>query len=216
MKTIKAWAVFLLALGTFAGVNGQTNSELIPPIVFQDVPLSTCIETLARLENLNCIMSPKLFERPDGTVVEPTVTHTWKNATYQEALAQLLKVNGLVAIEDKTTSITIFARANQTLPQVDAGLLGNDSETNVPVVLQDVPLDIAFHALTRLAKVEVALDPKISNPVDAKGQEVPTPTVSVHWENVTYRQAIIALCKAYDLVIVKDFTTGAVTIKPKD
>ena len=41
-------------------------------------------------------------------------------------------------------------------------------------------------------------------------------TVSIGWQNLTAKQAIDALCEAYDLVIVKDATTGVVSIKHRD
>jgi len=68
--------------------------------------------------------------------------------------------------------------------------------------------------------INLILDPKVSSYVDSND---PTdhkfhnaPSVSIHWNNVTPKQAIVALCENYDLVIVKDSTTGVIRIKPKD
>ena len=84
-------------------------------------------------------------------------------------------------------------------------------------MFQDVPLDIALNTLIRLVDIVVTLDPKVSDYVDPISNELHTqPTVTLHWQNVTARQAIIALCENYDLVIVKDAATGAVRIKPKE
>ncbi len=38
---------------------------------------------------------------------------------------------------------------------------------------------------------------------------------SIHWENLTAKQALIAICQNFDLDIVKDDTTGDIEIKPK-
>jgi hypothetical protein len=43
-----------------------------------------------------------------------------------------------------------------------------------------------------------------------------TPSVSGRWNKVTARQAIVALCVNYDMMIVKDAAGGGVTIKPRD
>jgi hypothetical protein len=79
---------------------------------------------------------------------------------------------------------------------IDANLLGSDTN-DVPITIQfmDMPLD----------KVDPT-DHTVHN----------APLVSLHWENITIRQAIVALCKNYDLVIVKDSATSGARIKPKD
>ncbi|HXE43509.1 MAG TPA: hypothetical protein VN516_10820 [Candidatus Baltobacteraceae bacterium] len=220
MKTIKTWAAFVLIAGTLVGAilqaNGQTDSSA--PIQMESVPLTTAIETLAGLTGTEYILNINLFTTPDGAITEPTVTFLWTNLTYSQALSRLLMEHGLTMVKDTATPVVIITRTNQTVNHVDASLLGSDSETNdlPPIRFQDVPLDIAFHALIQLTKAEVTLDPKLSGHVEANGKMYTPPAVSVRWHTVTAKQAIVTLCEVYDLAIVKDSTSGAITIKPRD
>jgi len=219
MKIIKTLAAFILMLGMFFGATcksyGQT--DVSASIQMENVPLTTAIEALARQAGTNYLLNTHLFTAPDGVISEPNVTFLWTNLTYSQALSRLLKEHGLTMVTDAATPVVIITRTNQTVNHIDASLLGSNSETNdlPPIRFQDVPLDIAFHALIQLVKVEVALDPKLSGHVEANGKMYTPPTVSVRWQNITSRQAIVALCEVYDLVIVKDSATGAILIKPK-
>jgi hypothetical protein len=81
----------------------------------------------------------------------------------------------------------------------------------------DVPLDSVLKSLIKQGHINAVLDPKVSDYVDPTDHTVHNaPLVSLHWENITIKQAIVALCKHYDLVIVKDSATSGACIKPKD
>lgn len=81
----------------------------LPPIVFQDVPLTTAIEALAREADINYLMDPKIgYGQPDehGQIkAEPSVSVRWDNVTYQQALVALLDNYGLELIQDPKTKI---------------------------------------------------------------------------------------------------------------
>lgn len=77
--------------------------------------------------------------------------------------------------------------------------------------MDSVPLGEALKSLIKQGQLNVVLDPKISGVPMAN-----TPSVSGRWNKVTARQAIVALCVNYDLMIVKDAAGGGVTIKPRD
>jgi type II secretory pathway component HofQ len=101
---------------------------------------------------------------------------------------------------------------------VDASLLGSDTnDVAITIQFMDVPLDKVLRSMIKQVHINVVLDPKISDYVDPSDHTVHNaPLVSFRWENITIRQAIVALCKHYDLVIVKDSATGVVHIKPKN
>jgi hypothetical protein len=97
-------------------------------------------------------------------------------------------------------------------------LLGSDTN-DVPITIQfmDMPLDKVLKNMIKQGHINAVLDPKVSDYVDPTDHTVHNaPLVSLHWENITIRQAIVALCKYYDLVIVKDSATSGARIKPKD
>ena len=116
------------------------------------------------------------------------------------------------------------------------------SSTNdiIPLIqFQCVPLDFALANLIRQSAINIALDPRLIdsddtwNFIKTNGLAVinyntnqaneprekwfnPMPVISIRWENLTANQTIVALCQNYDLVIVKDDTTGTVQIKPNE
>jgi len=225
-------ATFAVALfiGVTTTANGQaTNTTpLIPEIHLKDVPITTTIDAFAREAGINYLIDPKLFQLFQKQ--EPSVTVTWTNISIKDALARLLKEHGLVMVEDKFTTIARIASTNSVLNVVDASLLGSDTNnaaslTNglIPMIrFQDVPLDVALQSLIDHDKINVVVDPKVSEHDDLHDYGIISFTVahptmiSIRWENVTARQAVVALCENYDLTIVKDSATGVVSIKPKN
>ena len=70
-------------------------------------------------------------------------------------------------------------------------------EEVIPLVEMDnVPLTDAIRKLARQAHLNILLDPKLSaSPFNSM-------TVSIRWENVTAREALVALLDNYGLVMV--------------
>src|SRR5580698_7426346 len=81
----------------------------IPLIQFQDVPITTAIENLARQAGINYLLDPKIgYGQPDqnGQVKpEPQLSIRWQNITAENALLALLDNYGLQLIVDKKTGI---------------------------------------------------------------------------------------------------------------
>jgi len=81
----------------------------IPLIQFQDVPLTTAIEALARQANINYLLDPKIgFGQPDASgqvKAEPNLSIRWENIPAQHALEALLSNYGLQLVEDTKTKI---------------------------------------------------------------------------------------------------------------
>jgi len=78
-------------------------------------------------------------------------------------------------------------------------------EAVLPIQFQDVPITTAIENLARLAGINYLLDPKIGyGQPDQNGQIKPEPTISVRWENVSPRQALLAVLDNYGLQLVED------------
>ena len=84
---------------------------VIPLIQFQDIPLTTAIENLARQAGLNHIMDPKVpYGQPDpatGKITpQPMINIRWENRTAEQALSALLTVYNLQLVDDPKTKIS--------------------------------------------------------------------------------------------------------------
>jgi hypothetical protein len=209
--------------------NPATNAApLLPLVEFHDVPITTAIENLARQADINYLIDPKLFPATDAgghAIPEPTLTFRLQNVSARVVLNRILQVRNLALIEDPVTRVARITRSDEPAPVVDASLLDmntNDSVfyTNgiIPLIqFADVPLDAALDNLIRQSAVKVALDPRITGAGDPPDSRfIPAPMVNLRWENLTAKQAIIALCQNCDLVLIKDDTTGVIQLKPND
>jgi len=103
------------AAETSAPTNGapattSAADAVIPLIQFQDVPLTTAIDNLARQAGINYILDPKVgYGQPDerGTVkVQPNISIRWENLTAAQALNALIATYGLQLVEDPKTKIS--------------------------------------------------------------------------------------------------------------
>jgi type II secretory pathway component GspD/PulD (secretin) len=92
----------------------------IPLIQFQDVPITTAIENLARQAGINYLLDPKIgYGQPDanGQVKpEPTLSIRWENITAGQALVALLDNYGLQLIEDHRTHIARITTKDPLAP----------------------------------------------------------------------------------------------------
>jgi len=90
-----------------AGTNAAVAAEL--PIQFQDVPITTAIESLARLAGINYLLDPKIgYGQPDqnGQIKpEPTLSIRWEKVTAQQALMALLDNYSLQLVGNPKTGI---------------------------------------------------------------------------------------------------------------
>ena len=109
---------------------------------------------------------------------------------------------------EMTTEATAAEGANETNNASSSAML--------PIQFQDVPITTAIENLARLAGINYLLDPKIGyGQPDQNGQIKPEPTISVRWENVSPRQALLAVLDNYNLQLVEDTKTkiARITIK---
>ena len=85
------------------------SGAVIPLIQFQEVPLTTAIENLARQASLNYILDPKVGYGQVGengqVKTPPNISIRWENLTSQQALLALLNNYGLQVVDDPKTKI---------------------------------------------------------------------------------------------------------------
>jgi type II secretory pathway component GspD/PulD (secretin) len=86
-----------------------TPANIIPLIQFQDVPLTTAIDNLARQASINYILDPKVgYGQPDerGQIkTQPNISIRWENLTAEQALHALITTYGLQLVTDSKTGI---------------------------------------------------------------------------------------------------------------
>jgi type II secretory pathway component GspD/PulD (secretin) len=122
-----------------------------------------------------------------------------------------------------TNQVASPAETNSTASEAT----GSETDTNavaaapvatIPLIqFQDVPITTAIENLARQANINYLLDPKISyGQPDEHGQIKPEPTLSIRWENVTARQALLALLDNYGLQLVQDPKTKVDRITVKE
>lgn len=92
----------------------------IPLIQFQEVPITTAIENLARQANINYLLDPKIaYGQPEANgqiKPEPTLSIRWENITAEHALAALLDNYGLQMVSDNKTKIVRITTKDPTAP----------------------------------------------------------------------------------------------------
>ena len=209
----------------FAGLPSNSaalHTNVEPLIQFSDVPITTAIENLARQEEVNYILTPKVSRQwdgssPAGSVPEPQLSLRFENITCWSALNRLLNIRGLVLIEDPATRVARIAFRGQALPTVDVSLLSkedNSSNSNTDVIIpliqfSNVPLDTALENLSRQCELYIELDPLFYS--DPQNQP---PMLTLRWEKLTAKQALAAICENYDLIVTKNASTGIIQITP--
>lgn len=92
----------------------------IPLIQFQEVPITTAIENLARQANINYLLDPKIaYGQPDANgqiKPEPTLSIRWENITAEHALVALLDNYGLQMMSDSKTRIVRITTKDPAAP----------------------------------------------------------------------------------------------------
>jgi hypothetical protein len=117
-----------------------------------------------------------------------------------------------------------------------SGIYSNDI---IPLIqFQNVPLDDALDKLIQQTGLKIWISSRIigstvtgdfvefdgvvihnqkikdkNSPPDPRF--VPMPNSSPHWTNITAKQALISLCQKFNLIIIKDNSTGLLRIEPE-
>lgn len=200
------------------------TNGLIPQIIFDDVPLTTALENLARLANINYLIDQELCDSweqrgPDPTP-EPVLSLRFEDVTARNAMERILAIRGIALWDDEVTHVTHIIRSDKVLPEVNYRLLGvadgnlvSTNGTLPQIQFSDVPVDVALKELVRLTSLPVKIDPQVQS-VIATDEGRPR-IISLRWQNITPNQVLAALCRNYGLDIVKDAATDEIWIKPR-
>ena len=203
---------------------GETN-QIIPAMPINNVRVTIVINVLAKAANSNYLVQPNLYGSPEDANYpaksEPTVTLKWEQTNASKVLDEVLAAHGLVKQKDAFSTVTFITRTNFALTPVDTNLLVSTSAAaDTPTLFGFTYMQVnrVLQALLVSGNFDIKLDPSL-NPAgdnDPITQKIHMqPMVSLRWKNLTPKQAIVAICEAYGLVIVKDAATGVVTIKPQ-
>jgi type II secretory pathway component GspD/PulD (secretin) len=160
----------------------------IPLIQFQDVPITTAIENLARQAGINYLLDPKIgYGQPDASgqiKTEPTLSIRWENITAYQALLALLDNYGLQLTQDRNTQIARITLKDPTaLPALITRVvqLKYSSVSNMTEAVQSVFTDKRSRVLpdSRTSQlVVVATDPEQAS-VDTLINQLDKPTREV-------------------------------------
>lgn len=138
-------------VATLATTPAPTAAPTIPLIQFQDVPLTTAIDNLARQASINYILDPKVgFGQPDerGQIkAQPNISIRWENLTAEQALNALIGTYGLQLVSDNKTGISRVTVKDPTAAE--------------PLITKVIQLKFASPSNT-VAAVQTIIDPKRS------------------------------------------------------
>jgi hypothetical protein len=198
------------------------DTLLIPLIQFEDVPITTGLDNLARQAGINYLLDPKIgYGVPDNhghIKPEPTLSLRWENVTAKQGFVAICENYNLLIAQNPTTSIVLLrAKDHPVTNFVDVSLLGGDTKVIPVIQFEDVPITTALKNLARQAGIDYLLDHGIGyGREDEHGQIKLEPILSFRWENLAARRAMVALCENYDLIVVEDAATGIITIKSRN
>jgi hypothetical protein len=194
-----------------------------PLLVIDHVPISAVITNLGRQADINLIIDKRLsdwwtMKDNFGRELqhEPIVDIRWTNITARAALLRLLQEHHLTLLDDPVTSIARVTYPGQTLPHIDTSLFGNATNVIPLIWFEDVPQSIAWENLAKQAGMNYILDPRITGLPDQNGRIKPEPVLSFRWENLTARQALIALYENGDWTISRDPASSITLIRAKN
>jgi hypothetical protein len=89
-----------------ASLVGSVTNKAIP-IQFEDVPITTCLESLARLAGINYLLDPKIgYGMPDNNgqiKPEPVLSVRWENITPIQAFVAICENYDLDIVNDAAT-----------------------------------------------------------------------------------------------------------------
>ena len=156
-----------------AAMSSTNRNQLLPLIKFDDVPITTAIENLAREAEINYIVEPNLFPSADSNgnlMEEPFITLRLKNINAKDALDQILNDHELAMVEDTITSVARIVRRDESVYVLDASLLSEETnqlassaKLTIPMIqFQDVPLDVALENLLKQASISYEIDRRIT------------------------------------------------------
>jgi hypothetical protein len=120
----------------------------------------------------------------------------------------------------QVAAAVIVAAGLLAVAQANAQPVSQDKKAPAVIpllVLDDVPLRDAIKNLARQSELNYLLDPNLfGNSIGSGGGRASDPSVSVHWENVTAREALERVLKAHKLKLVDEPATTVARIVGAD
>ena len=171
-----------------AASHQPAGAATIPLIQFQDVPITTAIENLARQAGINYLIDPRIgYGQPDqnGQIKpEPTLSIRWENVTAEQALMALLDNYSLQLIEDHRSQIArIAAKDPAALPSLATRVvqLKYAGTSNMVDAVQAALTDKRSRVLpdVRTSQIIIVATDKEQDAVDALINELDKPTRQV-------------------------------------
>lgn len=212
------FGLFLLLVAPFASAQ-IADADVPHEIQFAGVPLDTAVQNLARITGWNFFIDPQLTTGVDGQPkLLPALDIHWTNTTAAAAIMRVAQENHLVLATNAATGVLRIVGEKRIFHPVNPALLGAGTNSVIPMIrFADVPLGDALKFFINAAHLPVTLDPRVTGDAPPQPPDFKTPfqpQVSLSWQNLTARQAIVELCEEYDLILVKGETAGSTVIQP--
>jgi hypothetical protein len=223
MKTRFILALILGVLG-FKALAADTETkhryEVMPLITMDTVPLGDAVKNLARQEGINYIFDPAVltsFGGVDGCFVHaPYITTKWTNVTARQALDDVLHDYNLKLNTNPVTTVFRITLATRNIQPAPASQLGHDTNQTLPLIkMEDVPLRDAIRNLANAAKLGVKFHLPTAPDEESGSHDLLSSLVNLRWENLTAKQALVALLDNYSLLMVQypDSSTVHIIVK---
>jgi len=160
------------------------------------------------------IMTDDLSKRMAGTNAGSAVVIA--------SLAILPPTAGVAGTEDADAMYRYSSPGTALFPATDLPVYTNQpvkpDPADIPIIeMWEVPLTTVIENLARQADINYLMDPKIGyNLPDENGHIKPEPVVTVRWQNISARDALLALLNQYRLQLVENTNLGMARITMKD
>jgi general secretion pathway protein D len=212
------------------------TAEIMPLISFDaEYPVMEAVTNLAQQAGISYSFAPEVLNTngaPAGVLTQAVGSVRFENVTARQALEGLLTQKGLVlGTRRGGTEAVLGTRESNLVPLEgeggDLARMGTTNESELESIIdpnKEVPLITAIQMLSRLAEINVLIDPRVKTggirQVGTNIVELPavaTNTVSLStYGGVTPRQMLEAVLSNYGLMLVTDRQTGFNQVTFKD
>ncbi|HXC99494.1 MAG TPA: hypothetical protein VN048_09145 [Verrucomicrobiae bacterium] len=191
-----------------ADTKTKPRYEVMPLITMDTVPLGDAVKNLARQEGINYIFDPAVltsFGGVDGCFVHgPYITTKWTNVTARQALDDVLHDYNLKLNTNPVTTVFRITLAARNIQPAPASQLGQDTNETLHLIkMEDVPLRDAITNLANTAKLGVRFHLATPKEEESDSDDPLRSMVNLRWENLTAKQALVALLDNYGLLMVQ-------------
>lgn len=203
-EDLRGWLAWKHCRQALQAKDAQLNwSDHIPPPVPDDQ---------------NFFKAPKMgewFVRQDGQTTNE-LTQLSKNKATPLRVAEFIvlptSTNSEVSPEVGDIALRYSSFGPALFENLDA-----PAGKSFPLIMSDVPITTAIEFLAKRAGISYVLDPGIGYGLpDGKGARKPEPQISVRWDHINERSALLAILNQYNLQLVDDPKASENLITAKD